>query len=219
MNKFMTYIKLILLLVYLCFSLFGKAQNTRVSFGLQIAHMYDIGKGTFEQPNGYDDLDLKGLNGDFSKFDLGYGLSTTLEIRNQVGFDMELLLGQMTGQSLDQFYESQLTLFNLGFRTYFLPHSDIHKLNGFFSIGLGLTGYDAKRYFVLDEGLFSKTDGVSFNNKLEFGGLFMLSKSVKIEISSGVLQTYSDALDGYDNQKLGDPIIRTKFAIQYSLFE
>ena len=119
-------------------------------------------------------------------------------------------------QSEEQYYESALGMYNLGFRTYFRPHSDTNRVNGYINLGLGMTTYDAKRYFVLDNGLFSKTNGVGFNNSVELGMLIGLSKTVKLQISYGILHTYSDALDGYDNLKAGDPIMRAKIGLVYS---
>ena len=48
------------------------------------------------------------------------------------------------------------------------------------------------------------------------GTLIGLTKILKLQISSGILQTYSDALDGYDNLKAGDPIMRTKIGLLFS---
>jgi hypothetical protein len=107
-------------------------------------------------------------------------------------------------------------MYTMGFRTYFRPHANASRLNAYVSLGIGMTSYDAKRYFVMDDGLFNTTQGVGFNNSVEVGTLIGLTKILKLQISSGILQTYSDALDGYDNLKAGDPIMRTKIGLLFS---
>lgn len=213
----MRYLSNILILLIVGITTCTYAQNRSFNIGVQTGSIYDIGKGVIDQSNGFTDVDMKGWQGDYAKFDLGYGLTASLDIKTRFALDFNILHGQITGQSEEQYYESSLGMYDLGFRTYFRPHRDTSRVNGYFSLGMGITSYDAKRYFVLDNGLFSKTNGVGFNNSVELGLMIALSQTVKLQISSGVLHTYSDALDGYDNLKAGDPIMRTKIGVVYSL--
>lgn len=212
----MRYLLTILILFIVGITSHASAQDRSVNIGVQTGNIYDIGKGVIDQSNGFTDVDMKGWKGDHAKFDLGYGLTASLDIKTRFALDFDILLGQITGQSEEQYYESSLGMYDLGFRTYFRPHTDTSRVNGYFSLGMGITSYDAKRYFVLDNGLFSKTNGLGFNNSVELGMLIGLSKILKLQISSGILHTYSDALDGYDNLKAGDPIMRTKIGLVFS---
>ena len=212
----MKYLSSILILFIVGITMRAKAQNQSFNVGVQTGSIYDIGTGVIRQSNGVADVDLKGWKGDYAKFDLGYGLTASLDIKTRFALGFDILFGQITGQSEEQYYESSLGIYDLSFRTYFRPHTDKSRVRGYVSLGMGITSYDAERYFVLDNGLFSKTNGVGLNNSVELGLMIGLSKTVKLQISSGILHTYSDALDGYDNLKSGDPIMRTNIGLVYS---
>ena len=212
----MKYLSSILILFIVGITTCTNAQNRSFNVGVQTGSIYDIGTGVIGQSNGVADVDLKGWKGDYAKFDLGYGLAASLDIKTRFALDFDILFGQITGQSEEQYYKSSLGMYTMGFRTYFRPHANASRLNAYVSLGIGMTSYDAKRYFVMDDGLFNTTQGVGFNNSVEVGTLIGLTKILKLQISSGILQTYSDALDGYDNLKAGDPIMRTKIGLVYS---
>lgn len=212
----MNHLTSILILLIVSITMSSNAQNTSYNIGIQTGNIYDIGKGDINQSNGFEDVDLKGWKGDYAKFDLGYGITASLDFKSRFAIDLDILFGRMTGQSQEQYYESSLGMYDLGFRSYFRSHANTSRLNAYMNFGIGMTSYDAERYFVLDDGLFSLTKGVAINNSVDVGLLIRLPKTMKIQISCGVLHTYSDALDGYDNLKFGDPIMRSKLALCYS---
>ena len=140
----MKYLSSILILFIVGITTCTNAQNRSFNVGVQTGSIYDIGTGVIGQSNGVADVDLKGWKGDYAKFDLGYGLAASLDIKTRFALDFDILFGQITGQSEEQYYKSSLGMYTMGFRTYFRPHANASRLNAYVSLGIGMTSYDAK---------------------------------------------------------------------------
>lgn len=185
------------------------AQTPKVKLGFEVNHLYDLYEGPHELSGtsgnvNYEiiDIDLKGLNGEYTQFDMGLSVLSEIELNSLVSMRLCITNGSMSSQFDNQYAKTKLNLINTDIRRYLKPRVFRRKIQAypFFEIGLGLTHYDAQRYFIKDEGLFSETNGVAFSNSIATGCLFTLTRKVSFDISSNFIINHSDAIDGYSNR-------------------
>jgi len=203
----------------------ASAQTPNIKLGFGISHLYDLYEGPLELSGttgnvSYDivDIDLKGLNGTYTKFDVGLSVLSEVELNKLMSLRLSLTNGSMTAQFDNQYAKTALNLANIGFRRYLKPRVFRRKVQAypFFEVGLGFTQFDAQRYFIKDEGLFSETNGVAFSNSVTTGCLFTLSRKVSFDIAPNFIINHSDAIDGYSN-KGGDIMMQTSIGFLFNL--
>ncbi len=203
----------------------ASAQTPNIKLGFGISHLYDLYEGPLELSGttgnvSYDivDIDLKGLNGTYTKFDIGLSVLSEVELNNLMSLRLSLTNGSMTAQFDNQYAKTALNLANIGFRRYLKPRVFRRKVQAypFFEVGLGFTQFDAQRYFIKDEGLFSETNGVAFSNSVTTGCLFTLSRKVSFDIAPNFIINHSDAIDGYSNRG-GDIMMQTSIGFLFNL--
>jgi len=217
----------VLLISILVLSTFGfvDAQTPKIKIGAGFGHMYDLYEGPLKKTDGtgnvsYEiiDIDLKGLNGKYTQFDVGTSLLAAFEINKLMAMIFTLTNASMTAQFDNQYAKTKLNLFNFGVRRYLKPPVFRHKIQAypFFQVGLGLTHFDAQRYFIKDEGLFSKTNGVAFSNSVTTGCLFTLSRKISVDVAPNFIINHSDAIDGYFNRG-SDIMMQTSIALLFDI--
>lgn len=203
----------------------ASAQTPNIKLGFGISHLYDLYEGPLELSGttgnvSYDivDIDLKGLNGTYTKFDIGLSVLSEVELNNLMSLRLSLTNGSMTAQFDNQYSKTALNLANIGFRRYLKPRVFRRKVQAypFFEVGLGFAQFDAQRYFIKDEGLFSETNGVAFSNSVTTGCLFTLSRKVSFDIAPNFIINHSDAIDGYSNRG-GDIMMQTSIGFLFNL--
>lgn len=203
----------------------ASAQTPKFKLGFGVSNLYDLYEGPIELSGttgnvSYDivDIDLKGMNGTYTQFDVGLSLLSEVELNNLMSMRLSLTNGSMTSQFDNQYAKTNLNLVNVGFRRYLKPRVFRRKIQAypFFEIGLGITQFDAERYFIKDEGLFSETNGVAFSNSIATGCLFTLTRKISFDISSNFIINHSDAIDGYSNRG-GDIMMQTSVGFMFKL--
>ena len=201
------------------------AQTPKIKIGIGVSHLYDLYEGPLELSGtagnvSYDivDIDLKGLNGTYTQFDVGLSILSEVELNNLMSMRLSLTNGTMTSQFDNQYAKTALNLANIGFRRYLRPRVFRRKVQAypFFEVGLGVTQFDAQRYFIKDEGLFSETNGIAFSNSVTTGCLFTLSRKVSFDIAPNFIINHSDAIDGYSNRG-GDIMMQTSIGFLFNL--
>ena len=187
----------------------------KMKIGVVFSNLLDLYEGNTKQLNGFNDIDLYGSNGDYTKFDMSYSLLLEIPITQKSGIDIELNTGKMTSQKENQYLKTELSMLNLHYRRYFNKYKNpsIFFTRLYFQIGLGATFYKADRYFVQDNGLFSQTEGVCLNNSASLGCIFNLKHKFQLSITSGAIFNYADGFDGYDNQSVGDLMLKSGLGI------
>ncbi|MFT4996567.1 MAG: hypothetical protein ACI8UQ_002117 [Bacteroidia bacterium] len=186
-----------------------------IKIGIVTYNLLDLYEGT----KGSEDIDLYGGKGEYTKFDMAYGLLVEIPLNYKSSLDMELNMGKMTSQKENQYLKTELSMFNVHYRRYLTKSqkSDKFYTRLYCQLGLGLTLYKAERYFVKDNGLFSMREGVCFNNSATIGCMFNLSKKFQVSLSTGGMFNYADGFDGYDNQKAGDLMLKSGLGLYFSL--
>lgn len=201
------------------------AQNPNVKLGVGINHLYDLYEGPLELsgetgnvPYDIVDIDLKGLNGEYTQFDLGFSVLSHIELNNLMTMRLSLTNGSMTSQFDNQYAKSNLTLVNMGFRRYFRSQISRYKTQAypFVEVGFGITYFEAQRFFIKDQGLFSETSGIAFSNAISTGCLFALGRKISLDIAPTFIINHSDAVDGYLN-KGSDIMMQTSIGFLFNL--
>lgn len=207
-------------------SLSSNAQNRAgLKIGIGVSHLYDLYEGPLKKNvtignvnYNETDIDLKGLNGEYTSFDLGLTALVELKINQNTSLTSTYAKGTMTSQFDNQYAISDLDILNIGYRRYFNLYSDSSRarLFPFMDLGVGLTFYNAGRYFVKDQSLFSRTEGNTINTSISAGCLINLNRMISIIAKPNFIINYSDAIDGYENQGV-DIMLSSTIALIYKL--
>ena len=201
------------------------AQKPKVKMGFGVSHLYDLYEGPIDliSTSGnvtytVTDIDLKGLNGVYTKFDVGLGVLAELSLDAQKSMLLSYTRGTLTSQQENQYATSKVNLVNASYRYYFI--SDKYRkgsiVRPYSEAGLGLTIFEANRYFVADQGLFSQTSGAALSSMLAVGIQINVSRKMQITAAPNFIVNYSDAIDGYQNKGV-DIMMSNTLGVLFSL--
>ena len=191
--------------------------------GIEVANLFDLFEGNTSLSDGYTDIDLQGVNGSNSKLDLGFGFNMELPLKFRSSLFFSFLEGKMTSQYENQYAKSDLTMVGIHYRQYFINtkyainrhNPEIFYARPFYQFGVGMTSYKGERYFVKDNGLFSLTDGFCANTSATIGYSFEFGPHIQVVASTDFIVNFSDAIDGYDNEKKSDIMQKTGISVMY----
>ena len=199
--------------------------KSKLSIGFGVSHLYDLYEGESFSNSGNtpytdSDIDLKGLNGDFTKFDLCYGVLGELELEKGKSVTFSYHYGKMTSQLENQYSTSTLNMLNIGLRQYFFQdkNKSSFSISPYGELDLGITNYSAERMFVDDQSLFSQTSGFTLSSSLSVGCRFNVLPRLQVTAAPNFIINFSDAIDGYKYKSSGsDMMLRSTIGILYSL--
>ena len=191
--------------------------------GIETAHLLDLFEGETKLANGYTDIDLKGMEGSNTQFDVAFGFNMEVPLKFRSSLLFSFLEGEMTSQFENQYAKSELTMVGFHYRQYFINNKYVlnrHNPNlfyarPFYQFGVGVTSYKGERYFVKDQGLFSITDGFCTNTSATFGCSFEFGRHFQVVTTTDFILNLSDAIDGYDNDKKSDIMQKTGVSLMY----
>ena len=73
-----------------------------IKVGVVTSNLLDLYEGTTQQFNGFEDIDLYGSKGEYTKFDMAYGVLVEIPLNDKGGLDIELNTGKMTSKKENQ---------------------------------------------------------------------------------------------------------------------
>lgn len=217
-------IKTTLLTVTLALASVTYAQQTKPAtnkwaVGGKISNFYDLRVTYFDVlNNGFAGEDLKGLNGSKTRFDLGLGLDVAYFWTPLVSVDLGFDFGKMTGANQIDYYEADVNFLQLGvtfdlktkYRT--KPYTWVP----FVRASVGRNGFDSKRYFIEDDGLFHSENGSTLVSGLGMGVRYHFNDNFHALLQSEYTVVYSDGLDGYNYGTGRDHLLKTSLGIRYT---
>ena len=191
--------------------------------GIETAHLYDLFEGNTSLSDGYSDIDLMGMNGSNTQFDIAFGFNMEVPLKYRSSLFFSFLEGKMTSQYENQYAKSELSMIGFHYRQYFINTKyainrhdpNLFYARPFYQFGVGMTSYKGERYFVKDNGLFSLTDGFCANTSASFGYSFEFGPNFQVVASTDFILNLSDAVDGYDNDKKSDIMQKTGLSLMY----
>lgn len=196
-----------------------KPQTNKWAIGGKISNFYDLRVTYFDVlNNGFSGEDVKGLNGSKTKFDLGFGLDVAYFWTPVVSVDLGFDFGTITGANKIDYYKADINFLQLGvnfdLKTKYRnkPYSWVPYVRA----SVGRTGYDAKRYFIEDDGLFNTESRSTMVTGLGMGLRYHFNDNVHALLQSEYTVVYSDGMDGYNYGTGRDHLLKTSLGIRYT---
>ena len=198
----------------------AKAKFNRLSIGLRLSHLYDIQYNGFGKLNGNETTDPSGLNGSSTKFDMAFGMNLNYFITNKISLDLAYDKGNMTGETNDanEYYESKVSFLTLGFNYDLKGNSRVkpYKFVPFLRASVAQSTFDTKRKFVSEKGIIGLSSGTTMQIGLGAGMRYHFNNHWHVNFQSEVLQTYTDAWDGWDYGSGRDYMAKTTVGLCFS---
>jgi len=189
----------------------------KINLGITFSNLIDVNEGQIIQENGYIDNDLAGFNGNYTSFDKSFGIDIGFYIGKRGEFIFDFHKGKITAQNDNQYLRTDLLNGNFLYRLYLNKNSKQAFPQFFVQPGIGISVFDSRRYFILDEGLFSQISDKCLTNSLFIGTEINFNKVISFSIQTGGVINYNDGFDGYDNGGLGDVLIHSSVGIHFAL--
>jgi outer membrane protein OmpA-like peptidoglycan-associated protein len=198
----------------------AKEKFNRLSVGLRLSHLYDIQYNGFDKLNGNESNDFSGLNGSKTKFDMAFGMNLNYFITNKISLDLAYDNGNMTGETNDanEFYSSKVSFLTLGFNFDLKGTSRVKpfKFVPFLRASVSQSTYDTERMLVSDGGSLEKLSGTTMQIGMGAGMRYHFNNHWHVNFQSEVLQTYTDAWDGWDYGSGRDYMAKTTLGLCFS---
>ncbi|MCA0428537.1 MAG: OmpA family protein [Bacteroidetes bacterium] len=191
----------------------------RWAVGLRLTNLYDLKVTSYDLlNNGFAGEDLYGFNGSKTKFDLAYGLDLTYFWSSVVSVDLNYDRGTITGANKIDYYKADINFLqagvNLDLKTRY--RSKPYNWVPYVRASFGRAGYDSKRYFVVDDGLFHTESGASMVTGLGLGMRYHLNHNWHLMLQSEYTVIHSDAVDGYNYGSGRENLLKSTFALRYT---
>lgn len=197
-----------------------KAKFNRLSTGFRLSHLYDIQYNGFGKLNRTESNDFSGLNGSKTKFDLAGGINLNYFMTNKISLDLAYDQGSMTGETNDanEYYESKVSFLTFGLNFDLKGNSRVkpYKFVPFLRASVSQSTYNTKRMLVSDGGKLEELSGTTMQIGLGAGMRYHFNNHWHINFQSEVIQTYTDAWDGWDYGSGRDYMAKTTVGLCFS---
>jgi len=198
----------------------GKKFN-RLSVGLTGVHLYDVlNSGQQLNDAGVPVLDMKGMNGDKSKFDLGLGMDLSYFMSPILSFDLNYIAGSMTGADtmLNEYYKSDLNSLGLGMNVALKSSRVInYRWVPYARFSSNRMSFNSTRFWVEDDQENTTSSGTVMTWGAGLGVRYHLSNSMHLVLQSEYMTTNTNSLDGFDAGRGRDNFVQTKLGVRYSI--
>ncbi len=186
------------------------------SLGVQVGHIYDLGDYRFDIA---PEEDLRGLNGDKTRFDLGGQVYFEKQLSPLWGIQLGGAFGSVTGANTVEYYEG--SFYNMSLDGLFMvsnlmvrnvPSSFHYYLKG----GTGLGRFESNQFLIFDDSPDNSQSG-SFNlYRLGVGMHYQLNSSLRLEMEVLYTSILNDGFDGYDNASGHDALVNSSIGLAYT---
>jgi len=197
-----------------------KAKFNRLSLGFRLSHLYDIEYNGFGKLGGTETYDFSGLNGSKTKFDMATGVNLNYFITNKISLDLAYDNGNMTGETNDEneYYTSKVSFLTFGLNYDLKGNSRVkpYKFVPFLRASASQSSYDTKRNFVYDGKKLGSSSGTTMQIGLGAGMRYHFNSHWHFNLQSEVVQTYTDAWDGWDYGSGRDYMAKTTLGLCFS---
>lgn len=217
-------IKAMIFMVALSFASVAHAQQSKSftnkwAIGIKLSNFKDLEVGYYDKlNNGFSGKDLKGLNGNKTRFDLGYGLDVAYFWTPIISVDLGFDIGKMTGANTVEYYEADVNFIQMGFNFDIKTKFRAKPYNWvpFVRASIGRSAFDTKRYFIEDDGFFNSESASTMVSGIGLGLRYHFNDNFHALLQSEYTVVYSDGLDGYNYGSGRDQLLKTSLAIRYT---
>ncbi|AEV33045.1 outer membrane protein/peptidoglycan-associated (lipo)protein [Owenweeksia hongkongensis DSM 17368] len=186
------------------------------SVGARLVHLYDLPSYKYDTETSRD---MKGLNGDNTKFDLGVDLYVEKQFTPFWGVQVGFRTGGLTGANEVEYYENSFyegtadLLFNLS--NLDKRHMD-SRWNYYARLGMGMGNFTSERYLTLDDSPNGNFDDNYWEGRVGAGLQYEINSSWRVELDVAYNLAFNDGFDGYNNSTGNDPYLSTGLGIAYT---
>lgn len=186
------------------------------SAGLRLVHLYDIGAYRFDSELSQD---LKGLNGDFTSFNVGVDMYGEKQFTPLLGIQGGFRFGSMNGSNDLEHYENRFHEIYADM-IFILSNMDrsqqTSKFNYYAKGGLGAGIYSAERYLNTDGSLNNEIRSSFWEGRLGAGVQYEFTDNIRFEADIAYNMVLNDGFDGYDHASGRDPYLSTGIGVAYT---
>jgi len=190
----------------------------RFSVGVQATHLYDLRFESYDDlQNGFSGEDMKGLNGEKTKFDMAYGLNIGYQFSPVLAVDMYGMFGSMSGANQIEYYQSDIRSLGIGANIALkTARTAGYRFVPYVRFATGWSSYDATRFFILDDVDFSNEKGNTWHYNLGLGVNGHINSKWSVFAQSAFNIVATDAWDGYNYGAGKDHMIKTTVGLRYT---
>lgn len=187
------------------------------SVGINTGHIYDlfVTSRDGDQASG----DLKGLNGDKTSFDLGYGIYVEKQFNPLFGLQLGFNGGNITGANEFEYYEGSFSDLNLNM-TFNFSNLGLKNMqspwNFYARTGLGLLSYTSERFLIFDDASNNEEESSTLSTNLGLGLRYQINTHWRAELQTNYQAVFNDGFDGWDYGSGADQFIYTSLGVAYT---
>jgi outer membrane protein OmpA-like peptidoglycan-associated protein len=190
----------------------------RFSIAVQATHFYDLKFESYDDlQNGFSGEDMKGLNGEKTRFDMAYGVNIGYQFSPVLAVDMYGMFGSMSGANQIEYYQSDIRSLGIGANIALkTAHTAGYRFVPYVRFATGWSSYDATRFFILDDVDFSNEKGTTWHYNLGIGVNGHINSKWSVFAQSAFNIVATDAWDGYNYGAGKDHMIKTTLGVRYT---
>lgn len=198
---------------------YGQSQESNLktwSIGARAVHLYDLPSYKFDTETSKD---MKGLNGDNTKFDLGFDIYVEKQFTPFWGVQVGFRAGGLTGANDVEYYENSFyegtadLLFNLSN----LDKKHINsRWNYYARLGMGMGNFTSERFLAEDNSPNGSFDDNYWEGRAGAGVQYEINSSWRVELDVAYNVAFNDGFDGYNNASGSDPYLSTALGVAYT---
>jgi len=209
------------LLLAVCLSMNLSAQHRssevdRWSLGARISHLYDIGAYRYDTELSQD---MRGLNGDFTTFDIGYSFYAERMFNPIFGLQLAYAGGSMTGANDVEYYENSFSEARLDFiimLSNWSPSFANSPWNVYTRLGLANGNFKADQFLQADQVGDNSFEDTYWKYQGGLGIQYELNPSWRLELDLSLNSVLNDGFDGYNSASGSDVYWSTGIGLAYS---
>ena len=210
------------LLLAVCLSMNLNAQHRssevdRWSLGARISHLYDIGAYRYDTELSRD---MRGLNGDFTTFDIGFSFYAERMFNPIFGLQLAYAGGSMTGANDVEYYENSFSEARLDFiimLSNWSPSFANSPWNVYTRLGLANGNFIADQFLQADQVGDNSFEDTYWKYQGGLGIQYELNPSWRLELDLSLNSVLNDGFDGYNSASGSDVYWSTGIGLAYSI--
>lgn len=188
----------------------------RWSLGGRFSHLYDIGAYRYDTEFSRD---MKGLNGDYTNFDIGYSFYLERMFNPIFGLQFTYTGGAMTGANDVEYYENSFNEAGLDFMVIlsnWSPYFSSSPWNVYSRLGLANGRFKAEQFLQADQVQDNSFEDNYWKYQGGLGIQYELNQSWRLELDFSLNTVLNDGFDGYNSASGSDVYWATGIGLAYS---
>lgn len=197
-----------------------KKYNSGFALGVNASHLYEFRMASYDQlESGFLVEGTRGMYGDKTAFDLGYGLDLSYFLSSKWNLELYYQNASMTGANDIEFYKANMNLFGIAsnYDIFSFTQKQEQNLVPYVRASLSYMQFESERRFVLDESLQSERDDNTWMVGLGAGLRYHITDQIQVNLHAEYSTAFNDAITGWDYGRARTHFLRTTLGVKYTL--